>query len=103
MNDLVNGQLSELLPGSPETIPPQPAVDPWITAIEQADQKLNTNPDFENHIYSYLETVAEINQHLVLVEHAKPALDLIDQLKNTDISLICHRIVERIRQKKVTR
>ena len=80
--------LSQLPTDSQETIPPQPTIDPWISAIEQVDQILITNPDFENHIYSYLDTAAEINQHLVLIEHAKPALDLADQLKNTDIPLM---------------
>jgi len=74
--------------GSTGNLSPETGVEPWTKAVDEAHQILNENPEFEIHIHTYLTIADEINQYLDLVEQARPALDLLNTLKNTEIPLV---------------
>jgi len=59
--------------------------DPWDDAVSEALQLLDENPNFIKHLREYEAKGEDVDQYLAQVERARPALDLIDDLKRTDL------------------
>lgn len=77
------------IPATPTAIPPTPTPtpDPWVQAVADA-QEVVAKADIVDHFRVYQETAAQIDQYLVQLEKTRPALDLIDKLKNTNLPII---------------
>ncbi len=76
-------------PSMPTAIPPTPTPtpDPWVQAVADA-QAVVAEADILDHFQMYQETAAQIDQYLIQLEKARPALDIIDRLKQTDLPII---------------
>jgi len=59
--------------------------DPWDDAVAEALKLLDENPNFIKHLREYEAKGEDVDQYLAQAERARPALDLIDDLKQTDL------------------
>jgi DNA repair exonuclease SbcCD ATPase subunit len=64
-----------------------PTPDQWDQAVTDAQTVLQ-DADLEAHFQYYQDTAAQIDQYLAQLEKARPALDFIDTLKNTNIPVL---------------
>ena len=62
--------------------------DPWPAAIKQAQERLDKSPDFVSHMQGYRAVPAEIDGYLGLVERARIAATVVDELQKLNIPLI---------------
>lgn len=62
--------------------------DPWPAAIEQTLNLLDESPDFEPHLQSYRTIPSEIDDYLRLVERARVASTVFDELHKLSLPLV---------------
>lgn len=68
-------------------VTPTPTPDPWQQAVTDAKETLET-ANLDDHFQNYQETAIEIDTYLAQMEKVRPALDLIDTLKQTELPLL---------------
>ena len=66
---------------------PTATPDPWVQAVSDA-QAVLADEDFDAHFQSYQETAAQIDGYLAQLETVRPALRLIDKMKQTELPVL---------------
>ena len=72
----------------PQPIPtPTPTPDPWTQAVTET-QSVLADADLDAHFQYYQDTADKIDDYLAQLEKIRPALKLIDTLKDTNIPIL---------------
>ena len=69
------------------TAAPTATPDPWVQAVSDA-QAVLADEDFDTHFQSYQETATKIDAYLAQLEAVRPALNLIDKMKQTELPVL---------------
>ena len=71
------------------TLPtPAPTRDPWEAAVQEAQDVLANNHDFEKNLAAYQADATQLASYAQYAEKGQSVLDYIDKLKNTQIPLV---------------